>query len=95
MRTIQLELEDELSDKLLPYCDKLADLLELGLKVWMEREQQEHAVARESLLLTLAASGKIQLPKPYSGDKPYIRCTPVPITGRPVSEILIEQREGL
>ena len=66
MYTIQLELRDELAEKLAPYHDRLIELLELGLQEWLEREQQEH-----------------------------IRHTPVPITGKPVSELLIEQRGPL
>jgi len=70
-------------------------LLELGLQEWLERERQERMVLRENLLQVLAASGKVVLPKPYTGKKPYVRHTPVPITGKPVSELVIEQRTNL
>ena len=92
MYTIQLELEDELAEKLTPYRDKLLALLELGLQEWLERERQESLALRERLLRVLAASGKVEMPRPYTGEKLYIRRTPVPITGKPVSELVVEQR---
>lgn len=64
MHAIQLELQDELAEKL---------------------------ASRERLLQVLAASGKIEMPRPYTGEKPYVRHTPVPITGKPVSELIVEQ----
>jgi len=42
----------------------------------------------------LAASGRVRLPLPESVTKPYVRHTPVPSTGQPVSAIAIEQRGG-
>jgi len=55
MYTIQLELEDELAEKLAPYRDKLLALLELGLQEWLERERQESLALGERLLLILTA----------------------------------------
>jgi len=95
MYTIQLELRDELAERLAPYHDKLLELLELGLQEWLEREQQEHIAPRERLLQVLATSDNIKMPRPYTGERPYVRHTPVPITGKPVSELLIEQRGPL
>jgi hypothetical protein len=95
MHTIQLELRDELAEKLAPYHDKLLELLELGLQEWLERERQKHLSPKERLLQILAASDKIKMPRPYTGEEPYVRHTPVPITGKPVSELLIEQRGPL
>jgi len=95
MYTMQLELQDELAEKLAPYHDQLPELLELGLQQWLERQRQERLVLREDLLKVLAASDKVTLPRPFAGEKPYERSTPVPITGKPVSEIVIEQRGPL
>lgn len=95
MYTIQLEIPDELAEKLGPYRDRLPELLELGLQEWLELERQESLALREDLLLALAASGKVTPPKPYTDERPYERRTPVPITGKPVSEIMIEQRGRL
>ena len=96
MSIIQIEIPDKLAKKLRPYQDRLVELLELGLQKWQEREQNEYQTQeKEHPSQILAASGRVTLPKPYTGKKPYVRRTPVPITGKPVSEILIEQRGPL
>ena len=95
MYTIQLELQDTLAKKLAPYRDHLVEVLELGLQVWLERERRERLPPREHLLQVLAASDKVEVPKTYTGEKPYVRHTPIPITGKPVSKLVIEQRGPL
>ena len=40
MCTVQIEAPDELVQKLAPYRDKLAELLELGLEQYINRERQ-------------------------------------------------------
>jgi hypothetical protein len=95
MSVIKLEIPDKLAEKLVPYRDQLVELLELGLQKWQEREQQEHQSEQERIYQILAASGKVTLPKPYTGEKPYVSRTPVPATGKPASEIVIEQRGPL
>ena len=95
MHRIQVEIPDRLAEKLAPHRDRLPELLELGLQVWLEGKEQERVVTHEGLLHALAASGKVTLPQPYRGEKPYGRHTPVPITGKPVSRIIIEQRGAL
>jgi hypothetical protein len=95
MSIIQLEIPNELAEKLRPYRNRLVELLELGLQKWQEREQHEHQSQQEYLLQVLASSDKITMPKPYPGKKPYISHTPVPITGKPASELIIEQRGPL
>jgi hypothetical protein len=92
MHTIELEVPDELANKPAPYQDHLAELLALGLQQHVEREQQERLARQDQLLQALAASGKVERPQPYSGQEPYVRHTPVPITGEPVSKIIIKQR---
>ena len=94
MSTIQLDISDELAKKLAPYRDQLVELIELGLQTWLERKPQEPLAQQESLRQILAASGQVELPQPYTGQEPYVRRTPVPITGKPVSEVIIEQRES-
>ena len=92
MHTIHLDIPDELAEKLAPYCDHLSALLELGLQAWLEREQQERLALQERVLQVIAASGKVAMPQPPAGQEPYVRHTPVPITGKSVSELIIEQR---
>lgn len=95
MTTIQLNIPNELAKRLDPYRDQLVDLLELGLQKWLEREQQKRLSQRDQLLQTLASSGKVKLPHAYLAEEPYSRQTPITATGKPVSEILIEQRGPL
>lgn len=92
MTIVQLEIPDKLAEKLKPYRGRLIELLELGLQKWQEREQQRSQTEKEKIVQILAASGKVSLPQPYTGEKPYVRRTPVTITGKPASEIIIEQR---
>ena len=92
MHTIQLDIPDELAERLAPYSDNLSVLLELGLQAWMAHERQEQLALREGLLRMLATSGKVTIPQPYTDSEPYVRHTPIPITGEPVSELVIEHR---
>ena len=95
MYTIQLELSDELAEKLAPYRDKLLVLLELGLQEWLKQKQQENQVGKEHLRQVLAESGKVEIPQSHEREKPYVRHTPVPLIGKPVSQWVIEQRGPL
>lgn len=95
MHTIHLELKDEQVKKLAPYRDKLPELLELGLEVWLDREQRTGQSSRELLLQVLAASNQVEIPKPYRDEEPYHRHTPVPIKGQSASKLIVEQRGTL
>jgi len=93
MKTIQLQIPDELAIQLAPYHEQWVALLEAGLRVWQQTappnwDESEAEHVRQGL----AASGRVRVPKPYPGKNAYVRRTPVPITGQPVSEIVIEQR---
>jgi hypothetical protein len=92
MHTIQLELEEELAAKLVPYRDKLPEMLELGLEALQEREAQERQEARKRVLGVLGAAPQVNVPQPSNGGAQYVRLTPVQITGQPVSEIVIAER---
>ncbi len=46
MHTIQLDIPDELAERLAPYSDNLSVLLELGLQAWMAHERQEQLALR-------------------------------------------------
>jgi hypothetical protein len=92
MHTIQLELEEELAAKLIPYRDKLSEMLELGLEALREREAQERRTDRSRVLEVLRASPHVHVPSPPNGEGVYVRRTPVQITGQPVSEIVIADR---
>lgn len=55
-------------------------------------DRAEEDVTKEHLRQALAASGRVTVPEPYTSQESYERHTPVPITGEPVSDIIIEQR---
>jgi hypothetical protein len=95
MHTIQLELEEDLAAKLVPYRDKLQEMLELGLQALQEREAQNQEYARARVLEVLSASSEAHVPEPPNGQESYTRLTPVPLEGRQVSEIVIAQRGDL
>jgi hypothetical protein len=137
MHTIEIEIPDELAQRLAPYHDQLPALLEAGLQVWREEltitpvqmpaalharqqalldkqntgaplsseeRQEAEALAAlaqrvslkralvEKIHAVLATSDLVSMPKPDPNPEAYVRRTPVPITGKPVSEIVIEQR---
>lgn len=93
MQTIQFEVPDDLAVELWPYRHQLPQLVQAGLQAFRQSAQKlnDETVAAQ-IRHTLAASGRVRLPLPESVTKPYVRYTPVPITGQPVSEIAIEQR---
>ena len=93
MKTIQLQISDELATQLASYHEQWVALLEAGLRVWQQTAPpQQNESEAEQVRWVLAVSGRVRVPKRYPGTKPYVRRTPVPITGQPVSEIVIEQR---
>lgn len=95
MSTIQLEISDELAEQLAPHQDRLVDLLRLGLQQWQENERQKQQSDQAYLLQLLIESGQVIIPKPAVDTTAYIRQTPVPLTGKATSEIVIEQRGQL
>jgi len=92
MSTIQLEIPDDLAEKLAPYRDQLLELLQLGLQERLAQEQQRQ---QARLWQVLRASGRVTSPKPYPSPQPYVRRTPLPSSGKLASELIIEQRGPL
>lgn len=93
MQTIQIEIPDDLALKLLPYRDELSSLLEAGLAIkQLTPLLDPNETEAERVRRIFAASGRVRMPMHYPGKLPYVRHTPVPITGQPVSEIIIAQR---
>jgi hypothetical protein len=92
MRTIQLEIPDNLANRLAPHEDHLVELLELGLDTWQKEGEPHPETERERVRRVLSAAENITLPDEDAAQLPYVRRTPVKITGKPVSEIAIEQR---
>jgi len=95
MCIVQIESPDELVQKLAPYRDKLAELLELGLEQYINRERRACLSPREQVLHALAVSGRVELPRPVLPGSIRERHTPIRMAGKPLSEIIIEQRGDL
>jgi hypothetical protein len=96
MKTIHIEVPDDLAKRLALYKDPLIEVLESGLEMLETRVKAdsgtELATEREAVLRALAGSANIRVPISLGTEETYVRCTPVQITGKPVSEIAIEQR---
>lgn len=92
MRVLEIEVSEDLAKDLRRHADDLPMLLELGLQEWLRRRQGDQEPSREQILRALAASDQVKLPEPYEAERPYVRQTPVQVKGRPVSEVVLEQR---
>ncbi|MEZ4734949.1 MAG: hypothetical protein R3E79_48260 [Caldilineaceae bacterium] len=93
MTTVQVEISEELAQELTPYQQHLSELLELGLIEWKKLRQEEEAQRLHQTLTKLANEGKVIMPTPAA--QPYQRTTPIKLAGKPLSEIVIEQRGTL
>jgi hypothetical protein len=102
METIEIELPTELVQRLRPYQDNLAHLLELGLRYLEEKdavETESEADRQRRLMAALRKAGAIG-PDPstiadYLAQPKNRNRQPIKASGRPASEIIIEQRRGL
>lgn len=74
------------------------DLVEAGIPKhnivlgFREAEVRPYTGFAVGALTTTATSSNITLPKPDPNANTYVRHTPVAISGKPVSEVVIEQR---
>jgi len=95
MLTIQLEIPDELAHQLAPHQDNLLEFIKMGLDAWQKSEQNKEKGSAARLQQLLAASGKLVVPTLPENGKTYQRKTPISISGKPVSQIVIEERGAL
>jgi len=93
MNAIELQIPEDMQQDLQPYRDHLRQLLELGLAEWKRKEKLVADPEREQILNVLRATDGITLPGRTSGEKPRAHWTPITVQGRPLSEIVIEQRD--
>lgn len=97
MSRITIEIPNALAERLSPYREKLPQILELGLMNWQAttprpddlREQTIRVLMETGLIQPLNLSRYLQRPR----NRP--RSTPLKIPGKPLSEIIIEQRGRL
>jgi hypothetical protein len=100
METIEIEVSAELVQRLRPYQDNLVQLLELGLRYLEEKDMAElEADQQKRLMAALRQAGAVgpdlstiadYLAQPENRNR-----QPIKASGRPASEIIIEQRGGL
>lgn len=92
MSSITIEVPRELAIRLQPYREKLPQILELGL-TRLESESRPSANLRERTLRALMSTGLVHMPRP--AQSPRRRQKPLKIPGKPLSELIIEQRGRL
>lgn len=92
MSSITIQVPKELAVRLRPYRKKLPEILELGL-AQAESRTESTADLRERTLRALESTGIVRLPNPQLGTQQ--RHPPLKIPGKPLSEIIIEQRGRL
>ena len=99
METIEIQVSSELARRLRPYMSKLPRILEWGL-YHVERETEAESPpppTRADVLAALRSTGILVELDPviaarYRPDSDWQRRTPVQVKGKPLSEIIIDER---
>ena len=94
MTDVTISISDELMEKLRPHLKELPRVLELGLQQMQPALEEKPLSHRERIMHLLAAKGVKPLDKSLlpEGVLDCPRQRPLRIPGKPVSEIIIEQR---
>ncbi len=92
MQQVMLEIPDELVAELTPYREHLLDLLRLGLAEQRRMQAVQPSATLDQLLQQMADEGKLIRPKPTQPRQQQTRPDLIHSAGKPVSEIVIEQR---
>lgn len=97
METIILQISDDLAEQIRPHRHELVHILQLGLGQLTTRAAES---PRERTLRALQATGLIRPIAPglvsrYAVDSDHRRRSPLHLAGKPLSEIVIEQRGKL
>ena len=85
---IQLNVPDELAQRLMQHRARWVEVLEAGLRAI--EPQPEEATRLQAGLQALAREGKIMLPRPM--NQPSQRHPLLELRGQPLSDIVMEQR---
>lgn len=99
METIQIQVPSELARRLRPYQGELPRILEWGLR-HLERETEAKSLAlptRADVLAALRSTGILVELDPsivarYRAGSDQQRSAPVWVKGKPLSEMIIEER---
>lgn len=90
MKVIEVRISDELAKQLEPYEEQITEILKLGLERQAEQEQLARQERRPRIYQALANTEGITLPQHRDSDRR--RPLPAPITGEPLSEMIIKDR---
>ena len=96
MITIPLELPNDLARRILPFQDRLAEIVELGLlQIEMSgKSEAGYPQTKQQVLDALASTGIVTLPTPAAGRKAPARRTPIKAGGPAASQMIIAERRG-
>ena len=100
METIQVQVSSELAQRLLPYRSALPRILEWGLR-YIKRKTEAKSPApptRADVLAALRSTGILVALDPiiaarYRAGSDQQQRTPVWVKGKPLSEMIIEERD--
>lgn len=97
METILLQIPDDLIDEIRPHRNDLVQILRLGLG---QLTTAEAKTSRERTMRALRSTGLVRPIAPglvsrYAAEPATHRHLPLPLSGTPLSEIVIEQRGRL
>ncbi len=89
-RVVQIEVPEELAERLEAHWARLPEVLALGLEA-LERQEEECPLRREEVLEILRRSPLMHVSDEYAPEQ-VPEPTPVKLKGKPLSEIIIEDR---
>jgi hypothetical protein len=94
MITIPLELPNDLARRVMPFQDRLAEIIELGLRqIEMSvKPEASYPQTEQEVLDALASTGIVTLPTPGARCKAGARRTPIRAGGPPASQVIIAER---
>jgi len=97
MVTIPLSVSDELAQRLHPHEDRLAEILELGLRHYegkvSDETEAKNLLLKAQMWSALAATGRVRLPTPMRDPSARVRYPPIKAGGPPASEMIIAERK--
>jgi len=96
MITIPLQLPNDLARRVTPFQDRLAEIIELGLRQveMSEKSEAGYSLGKQEVLEALATTGIVTLPTPAARRKAHARRTPIKAGGTPASQMIIAERRG-
>ncbi len=96
MITIPLELPNDLARRVMPFQDRLEEIIELGLRQIEinQRPEAGYPQNKQQVLDALASTGIVSLPTPAARRKARSRRTPIKAGGPPASEMIVAERRG-